>query len=225
MRTLDTPSPLAPRPSDARLSNPWRPLFHAPTLALALLALSIGLPLACPAGSLDSGFRNPPPEARPWAYWFFMDGNMTREGITADLEAMAKAGLGGGIFMEVDVGIPRGPVQFMSPRWQELFRYAVKEAQRLGLEPDPQRRPRLDRQRRAVGPPGAIDATPGCQRDKYHRPLAFRGTARQAGPAPALLRRGNPHPGTQKGQGRLLPRRRGAGISGAGRPGPHCRYR
>jgi hypothetical protein len=101
---------------------------------LALLALSIGLPLACVADSLDSGFLKPPPEARPWVYWFFMDGNMTREGITADLEAMAKAGLGGGLFMEVDVGIPRGPVEFMSPRWQELFRHAVKEAERLGLD-------------------------------------------------------------------------------------------
>jgi hypothetical protein len=103
-------------------------------LALALLALSIGLPLASVADSLDSGFRKPPPQARPWVYWMFMDGNMTREGITADLEAMAKAGLGGAIFMEVDVGIPRGPVEFMSPRWQELLRYAVKEAERLGLE-------------------------------------------------------------------------------------------
>jgi hypothetical protein len=104
------------------------------TSALALLALCIGLPLASAADSLDSGFRNPPPEARPWVYWFFMDGNMTREGITADLEAMAKAGLGGGIFMEVDVGIPRGPVEFMSLPWQELLRHAVKEAERLGLE-------------------------------------------------------------------------------------------
>jgi hypothetical protein len=101
---------------------------------LALLALCLGLPLASAADALDSGFRNPPPEARPWVYWFFMDGNMTREGITADLEAMAKAGLGGGIFMEVDVGIPRGPVEFMSLPWQELLRYAVKEAERLGLE-------------------------------------------------------------------------------------------
>lgn len=101
---------------------------------LALLALCAGLPLACPADSLDSAFLKPPPEARPWVYWFFMDGNMTREGITADLEAMAKAGLGGGLFMEVDVGIPRGPVEFMSPRWQELFRHAVKEAERLGLD-------------------------------------------------------------------------------------------
>jgi len=101
---------------------------------LSLLALCALLPLAGAADSLDSGFRNPPPEARPWVYWFFMDGNMTREGMAADLVAMSQAGLGGGLFMEVDVGIPRGPVEFMSPQWQELFRYAVKEARHLGLE-------------------------------------------------------------------------------------------
>ena len=101
---------------------------------LPLLTLCAWLPLAGAADSLDSGFRNPPPEARPWVYWFFMDGNVTREGMAADLVAMFQAGLGGGIFMEVDVGIPRGPVAFMSPQWQELFRYAVKEARHLGLE-------------------------------------------------------------------------------------------
>ncbi len=83
---------------------------------------------------LRAEFVTPPRAARPWTYWFVMDGNFTREGITADLEAMARAGLGGVILMEVDAGMPRGPVRFMSAEWQGLFRHAVVEAQRLGLE-------------------------------------------------------------------------------------------
>lgn len=83
---------------------------------------------------LESGFRVPPPAARPWVYWFWMDGNLTREGITADLEAMQRAGIGGMIIMEVDVGIPRGPVKFMSPEWRQLFKHVVREAERLGLQ-------------------------------------------------------------------------------------------
>ncbi len=79
------------------------------------------------------GFRNPPDEARPWVYWFIMDGNSSREGITADLEAMRRAGIGGVVLLEVDVGIPRGPVEFMSPAWRSLFKHAVLEAERLGL--------------------------------------------------------------------------------------------
>jgi hypothetical protein len=82
---------------------------------------------------LERCFVDPPPESRPWVYWFIMDGNLSREGITADLEAMQTAGIGGVIIMEVNVGIPRGPVEFMSEQWQDLFRHAVREAERLGL--------------------------------------------------------------------------------------------
>jgi hypothetical protein len=64
----------------------------------------------------------------------FMDGNLTREGMTADLEAMKRAGIGGAIILEVNVGIPRGPVEFMSAPWRELIKHAVREAERLGLE-------------------------------------------------------------------------------------------
>lgn len=90
--------------------------------------------LAPAADRLASAFENPPPSARPWVYWFIMDGNLTREGITADFEAMQRAGIGGMIMMEVDAGVPKGPVAFMSREWRELFAHAVKEAKRLGLQ-------------------------------------------------------------------------------------------
>src|SRR5947208_9088601 len=83
--------------------------------------------------SLDDGFSSPPASARPWVFWFIMDGNQSREGITADFEAMKHVGVGGVIMMEVDVGIPKGPVKFMSPEWRELFKHANRAAARLGL--------------------------------------------------------------------------------------------
>src|ERR1035437_5161586 len=83
---------------------------------------------------LEQNFAKPPANARAWVYWYFMDGMMTREGMTADLEAMRRAGIGGAIFLEVNIGLPRGPVEFMSPQWQELFKHAVKEANRTGIE-------------------------------------------------------------------------------------------
>jgi hypothetical protein len=64
----------------------------------------------------------------------WMDGNLDRRGITADLEAMKNAGIGGVIICEVNVGVPRGAVEFMSPEWRRLFKHAVSEAERLGLE-------------------------------------------------------------------------------------------
>jgi len=63
----------------------------------------------------------------------WMDGNVSREGITADLEAMQRVGIGGVIIMEVDVGIPKGPVKFMSTGWRQLFKHVVSEAERLEL--------------------------------------------------------------------------------------------
>jgi hypothetical protein len=83
---------------------------------------------------LAKDFVTPPESARPWVYWFFMDGNLTRECIHADLEAMKRAGIGGAIILEVGIGIPRGPVEFMSSPWRDLLKYAVSEADRLGLE-------------------------------------------------------------------------------------------
>ena len=81
-----------------------------------------------------SEFLSPPDTARPWVYWFIMDGNLTREGITADFEAMKEQGIGGVILMEVNVGVPRGNVDFMSEEWQRLFAHIVHETERLGLQ-------------------------------------------------------------------------------------------
>jgi len=63
-----------------------------------------------------------------------MNGNVTKEGITADLEAMQRVGIGGAQVFNASEGIPPGPVKFNSPEWHEMFTFAVKEANRLGLE-------------------------------------------------------------------------------------------
>jgi hypothetical protein len=102
--------------------------------AFMLAAVACGPLSRRPNGDLAEGFACPPDEARPWVYWMWMDGNLTRAGITADLEAMRAAGLGGVVICEVNVGVPRGPVEFMSPDWRRLFKHVVREAERLGLE-------------------------------------------------------------------------------------------
>ena len=79
------------------------------------------------------GFLNPPSAARPGVYWYFMDGNLSKDAITKDLESMRKAGIGYVLFLEVNVGVPRGPVDFLSEEWQEMFGHAVAECERLGI--------------------------------------------------------------------------------------------
>ncbi len=93
-------------------------------------------PLAAqPTVDMEKGFAQPPDSAKPHVWWHWMNGNITKEGITADLEAMKSIGVGGAqIFNVGPMGIPAGPVKFLSPEWRELFKHAVSEANRLCLE-------------------------------------------------------------------------------------------
>ena len=83
---------------------------------------------------LKKGFLNPPDSARPGVYWYFMDGNTTKEAMTGDLESMKTAGIGYVVFLEVNVGVPRGKVDFLSDEWQDLYVHAVRESERLGIQ-------------------------------------------------------------------------------------------
>ena len=101
-----------------------------------IAGLMFAASLASVRADLAADFKNPPPAARPWVYWFWNNANVTKAGITADLEAMKRAGIGGVIIMDVveKFAPPRGTAEFMNAEWRELFQFAVTEARRLGLE-------------------------------------------------------------------------------------------
>lgn len=113
--------------------------LHRPKALTALILACFSL-LNCAFAAtptlqeLAKNFVNPPDEARPWVYWFWSDGNVTPAGITADLEAMQRVGIGGALVMEVDQGVPKGPVRMLTPRWKEMVAFAKNEAKRLGLK-------------------------------------------------------------------------------------------
>ena len=79
-------------------------------------------------------FAHPPVAAKPQTWWHWMNGNVTKEGVTADLEAMARIGLGGVHIFDAGCGIPAGPVAFDTPVWYDMLKHACREAKRLGLE-------------------------------------------------------------------------------------------
>ncbi|RZM29010.1 MAG: glycosyl hydrolase [Pedobacter sp.] len=83
---------------------------------------------------IKPGFQEPADRYKPGVYWYFMDGNMEAETMTKDLESMKKAGIANLIFLEVNVGVPRGKVDFLSEEWLKLFAHAESEARRLGIE-------------------------------------------------------------------------------------------
>ncbi|OIN58700.1 glycosyl hydrolase [Arsenicibacter rosenii] len=80
----------------------------------------------------------PKPDAsRPWVFWYWMQAGVSKEGITADLEAMQQAGIGGAYLMPIK-GATNPPTfspatEQLSPRWWEMVRHSMREAKRLGL--------------------------------------------------------------------------------------------
>jgi hypothetical protein len=87
-----------------------------------------------PADPLAAGFETPPASVRPQTFWHWMNGNVTREGITLDLEAMAKIGIGGVMIFDGSDYLPAGPANYLEPHWRELMTHAIKEGNRLGIE-------------------------------------------------------------------------------------------
>ena len=63
-----------------------------------------------------------------------MNGNVTKDGITADLEAMARVGIGGVQIFDAGLALPKGPVEFASDAWFDCLVHADREAKRLGIE-------------------------------------------------------------------------------------------
>ncbi|RDV13013.1 glycosyl hydrolase family 43 [Pontibacter diazotrophicus] len=87
-----------------------------------------------PQSGLEESFIRPAASARPHTWWHWMNGNVTKEGITLDLEAMERIGVGGFQNFDAGTGIVEGPVKYLSPEWLELKKHAIREADRLGLE-------------------------------------------------------------------------------------------
>ena len=90
--------------------------------------------MACGADALAEGFADPPAESRPRTWWHWMGNNISRVGITKDLEAMKRAGLGGATILDIaEFRHDKGAVKSLSPEWYGMVNWAGREADRLGL--------------------------------------------------------------------------------------------
>ena len=87
--------------------------------------------------SLEKGFLNPPESAKPRVWWHWMNGNITKDGIRADLEWMHRVGIGG--FQNFDAALMTPQIVekrlvYMTPEWKDAFHFTTKLADSLGLE-------------------------------------------------------------------------------------------
>ena len=89
------------------------------------------------AQNLKQLWDAPSEDSKSWVIWYWMHGAVSKEGITADLEAMKEIGVGGAYLMPIK-GVPEKPfivpiVEQLSPLWWEMVEFAFNEADRLGL--------------------------------------------------------------------------------------------
>lgn len=100
-----------------------------------LTAAAVVASLVAVAEITPAQFQNPDRKYGPYVWWHWMNGNITKEGITADLEALAETGVDGATLFDASCDIrPAGPVTFNTPAFFECIRHACREANRLGLK-------------------------------------------------------------------------------------------
>jgi hypothetical protein len=86
----------------------------------------------------NTSFQPTIESSRPWVYWYWMQSAYSKEGITADLEAMKQAGIGGAYLMTIkgpaNPPLMNPPVLQLSKEFWNLVHWALTEADRLGVK-------------------------------------------------------------------------------------------
>lgn len=101
-----------------------------------LLVLLLNL-LSCTGGEKRQEMMQPTADdAKVWTFWHWVHGAVSKEGLTADLEAMKAQGIGGAYIFAIrdTAGIYENQVVTYSEKWWDLVKYCVKEANRVGVE-------------------------------------------------------------------------------------------
>ena len=102
-------------------------------ITIFLVLLGVSNSFAQELTPLESGFKNPPQESRPKTWMHALNGNMSKAGLTKDLEAIADVGVGGVLLFNIAYGIPNGDVRYNSQKHRDLLSFAAEECERLGL--------------------------------------------------------------------------------------------
>jgi hypothetical protein len=135
---FDSPPPLSGSHLDRRLL-----LLGSTAVAFCAAVPASGEGLGDPAPAtqtadrLAASFDRPPSEAGLGAYWYWLDGAVTAEGITADLTAMRDNGISTAMLFAIGASkqppIVSPPADALTPHWWSLIDRAVAEADRLGI--------------------------------------------------------------------------------------------
>ena len=188
--------------------------FAGVNLVLLILAILFFLP-GCGESKkginkeVEENFINPPSSSRPRVWWHWMNGNVTKDGIRADLEWMHRVGIVG--FQNFDAGLSTPQIVekrliFMTPEWKDAFRYTTRLADSLGLE------------MAIAGSPGWSESGgPWVKPSEAMKKVVWSETVIEGGkPFNGTL----PHPPATTGRFQNLGSERGFSLEGEGRERP-----
>lgn len=105
-------------------------------LALAPLA-GQAAPKGGSHAALAAGFVAPPDSVQTSVYWYWLSGNVSKEGVVKDLEAMKRAGINRAFIGNIGLGelaTPYAPVKLFTDEWWGVTHAALKRASELGIE-------------------------------------------------------------------------------------------
>ena len=107
-------------------------------LVLCLLGLFLVEGQAQTVSPVQQAFLHPDAAARPWCFWYWMHGCVSREGIRADLQAMHDIGLEGAYLMPIrgkqTPSMYEPVVEQLTPEWWQLIRFTLEEADKQQLK-------------------------------------------------------------------------------------------
>ncbi|MEI7899480.1 MAG: glycosyl hydrolase [bacterium] len=116
--------------------NVWDGFFQCQELVEFVIAKASPAAEREPSPAL---FREPPIEARPGAFWDWMNGDVDLDRLTFELEEMKAKGMSGAEIWDIGVIrplpeelIPAGPA-FLGPESLKAINHAIDQADRLGL--------------------------------------------------------------------------------------------
>ncbi|MEO7211342.1 glycosyl hydrolase [Mucilaginibacter sp.] len=97
-------------------------------------------PVAAPYHSsnfkaIETGFITIPDSVQTSVYWYWISGNISKEGVVKDLEAMKKVGINRAFIGNIGLDeVPYGKVNMLSDEWWDIMHTALKTATRLNIE-------------------------------------------------------------------------------------------
>jgi hypothetical protein len=95
------------------------------------LLLALSMSAFAHAAPLDDSFKAPDDSDKPWCYWYWLNGEISKDGITKDLEAMNRVGIKQAMIGNIFGG---AQMKMFSDEWYDAVNHAFREADRLSID-------------------------------------------------------------------------------------------